>query len=59
MDNWNTPPPPPKKKLFSNWSLYSETLLFVFAEILLTLAMKNNHVMKSDLTTKELKMIGA
>lgn len=57
MDNWN--PPPLHKKLFSNWSLYSETLLFVFAEILLTLAMKNNHVMKSDLTTKELKMIGA
>lgn len=57
MDNWNTPPPL-KKKLFSNWSLYSETL-FVFAEILLTLAMKNNHVKKSDLTTKELKMIGA
>lgn len=58
MDNWNTPPPS-KKNLFLNWSLYIETLLFVFAEILLTLAMKNNHVMKSDLTTKELKMIGA
>lgn len=61
MDNWNNS----QKNLFSKHqqvlSLQSETLtlLFVFAEILLTLAMKNKHVKKPYLTTKELKIIGA